>query len=303
MPPANVTERNLIKLSAAATSVLGVFAIVLGVAVNAQVMLLDGLYSFIGAAFSLLVLRMISFMGKGDSRFPFGKEMVEPLVVTLQYFAIGAMVLLGLISAVIALFTGGREVAPVAGVVYGAVTAAISLVVYLFFKRKGARAESGFVDAETNQWLVDSMLSVGILIGFGVSLILSYTPLSGLTVYADPVLVIIVSGYLITVPVREIRNNGREVLLMTPDKDLLRDVEDVVRDVEQQYGFDDAITRVAKVGDTLWVDVHYIVGNKSRARDVPDFDGVRQRLFDRLDGVELTRSLTVSFTADRKWAV
>ncbi|MBA2441215.1 MAG: cation diffusion facilitator family transporter [Rubrobacter sp.] len=279
-------------------------AVVWGVAISSQVILFDGVYSFVSVLLSLGSLLAAGFIRKTDDlRFPFGKETIEPLVITFKYLAIGAMCLFALFSAVSDLFEGGRAVNLGSATLYGAVATAACLLVYLYFKRRGGGAGSGFVRAEANQWLMDGLLSAGVLAGFVLALVLSLTPLAAVTAYVDPLMLILVSAYFLKVPVGEIRKAGREVLEMSPEEDLRRRLEEIVHGVEEEYGFDEPFIRLSKVGSKLYIEVDYVVGDESRVRDVTGFDQVRQLLSDRLEEVELSKWLTISFTADRKWAL
>ncbi len=150
---------------------------------------------------------------------------------------------------------------------------------------------------------MDGLLSAGVLAGFVLALVLSLTPLAAVTAYVDPLMLILVSAYFLKVPVGEIRKAGREVLEMSPEEDLRRRLEEVVHGVEEEYGFDKSFIRLSKVGSKLYIEVDYIVGDESQVRDVTGFDQVRQVLSDRLEEVELSKWLTISFTADRKWAL
>lgn len=304
MRAADEMEQRLLKVSATGALLFAVVAIVWGLAISSQVILFDGLYSFIGVLLSLTSLSAARFVRQTDEvRFPFGKEVIEPLVVTLQYLAIGAMCLFALFSAVGDLLQGGRPVNAGFAVLYGVVATALCLLVHLYLKRRGSGAGSGFVEAEANQWLVDGMLSLGVLFGFVVALVLSLTPLATATVYVDPVMVILVCAYFLKVPVGQIRKTGREILAMAPDESLRREVARVVEDIEEEYGFDESFLRLSKVGGKLYVEVDYVVGDSASVRDVHGLDLIREKLNGRLETVQLSKWLSVSFTADRKWAL
>lgn len=297
-------ERRLIRFSVICAALFAVVAVVWGVVINSQVILFDGLYSFVSVALSLGSLLAAGFIRSTDeARFPFGKESVEPLVITFKYLAIGAMCLFALFSAVSDLLGGGRAVNPGFAILYGAAATAACLLVYLYFRRSGGEAGSGFVRAEADQWFMDGMLSLGVLAGFVLALVLGFTPLAAATAYVDPVMVILVSAYFLKVPAAEILRSGREILEMSPEEDLRHRIEEIVRGVEEEYRFDETFIRLSKVGSKLYVEVDYVVGDETRVRDVEGFDRVRQLLSDRLEEVELSKWLTISFTADRKWAL
>lgn len=297
-------EYKLIRFSVFGAFLFAVVAVVWGLAIGSQVILFDGLYSFVGMLLSVVSLLAARFVRRTDeARFPYGKDVVEPLVVSLQYLAIGAMCLFALFSAVGDLIAGGRPVNAGSAILYGVVATVSCLLVHLYLRRRRSRAGSGFVNVESNQWLVDGMLSAGVLAGFVVAFVLGFTPLSGVTVYVDPIMVILVSGYFLKVPLTEIRKTSREILAMAPDGDLRGRVEEIARDIEEEYGFEESFVRLSKVGGKLYVEIDYVVGESSLINDVHGLDRVREHMSQRLEEVELSKWLTVSFTADRKWAL
>lgn len=90
MESGRATERGLIRASVVGAFLFAVVAVVWGVAINSQVILFDGLYSSVSVLLSLVSLLAASYVRQTDDlRFPFGKEVIEPLVVTLKYLAIG----------------------------------------------------------------------------------------------------------------------------------------------------------------------------------------------------------------------
>jgi predicted Co/Zn/Cd cation transporter (cation efflux family) len=88
---------------------------------------------------------------------------------------------------------------------------------------------------------------------------------------------------------------------MAPHQRLLDHLHADVEQVRREYAFVESFLRCAKVGDRLDVEVDYVVDDHSRAQTVRQFDEIRAVLAERLDRVELTTSMSVGFTADRRW--
>ncbi|UMZ74385.1 cation transporter [Natranaerofaba carboxydovora] len=94
-------EKKLLTISLWVTAAFALLSFVLGVLFHSQVIVFDGLYSLIGVGMSYFSLYAVSFIGKEDWRsFPFGKDIIEPLVVTINYFVILLLVAGSIISAV-----------------------------------------------------------------------------------------------------------------------------------------------------------------------------------------------------------
>ena len=71
----------------------------------------DGLYSFISLILSMLSLYINNYMAKKDfEKFPFGKHILEPIVISIKSLIIAIMCLYSLIGAIQDSSHGGNTV-------------------------------------------------------------------------------------------------------------------------------------------------------------------------------------------------
>src|SRR5690554_7783731 len=96
-------------------------------------------------------------------------------------------------SAVVSLLQGGRAVSADMGMVFGAVNVVGCLAVWVYLRWSSFRNDSGLVKAEQRQWLMDSALSAAVMIGFAAAWMLERSQWSELAVYADPVMMLVIS--------------------------------------------------------------------------------------------------------------
>ena len=73
----------------------------------------------------------------------------------------------------------------------------------------------------------------------------------------------------------------------------------LVRALGAEHGFADAVVRTSKVGGRLDLDVVFLVGADTTVRRC---DAVRAELERRLTASGHHASMSVGFTADRRWA-
>ncbi|WP_096435011.1 cation diffusion facilitator family transporter [Alteribacter populi] len=297
-------EKHLLAMSVYGALAFAVIAIVWGILVHSQMILFDGVYSLISVILSLFSLLSASYIQKHDyKQFPFGKEMLEPLVIIVKYFIILILCLFALSSAVSDLLSGGREVDPGFALLYAIVATVGGFIVYRFLKAGQKKIKSGFVEAESNQWLMDTLLSAGVMIGFFIAFLLTLTPFAHLTAFVDPLMVILVSGYFIKVPVTSIKQQLREVLEMSPGEEIKSILEESTQRIERKYQFDETHLRVSKVGSKLFIEVDFVVNEVSKDLTIAQQDQIREELTFHIQDLNFTKWLTVSFTNDRKWAI
>ncbi|SES10980.1 cation diffusion facilitator family transporter [Salipaludibacillus aurantiacus] len=306
MTHSEMYEQNLLKGSAYAAVAFAVISFILGLLLRSQVILFDGLYSIISVILSFLTLSAFKFMNKADfRRFPFGKETIEPLIIIIKYFSMIALITGSFIAAVIALFQGGRPVPVGAGLAYAAFASLFCFAVYRYFVARGKKINSNLLRAEANEWYLDTMVSLGVLIGFLIAFFLQFIPaLEAFIVYVDPVMMMVISFYFIKWPLIEIRHSMRELLEMRPADGTSEVVEKTAKAIEEREKLEESFIRVTKVAKTLWVEIDFVVGPDGSVQTIDDQDRIREELEERLKDLPLEkRWLTVSFTNNRKWAL
>ncbi|UTR08623.1 cation transporter [Evansella sp. LMS18] len=298
------TEKGILTISVYSAVVFSVAGVLLGILSMSQMILFDGLYSFISVVLSLLSLGAAQYIRKNDfQRFPFGKEIIEPIVLIVKYTVILVLCSGAFISAAAALFTGGRETALGYALLYAVLSAGGCYIVYKFLNRKQQTIRSGFIKAEANQWKMDMYLSFAVLGGFIVTALASAAGFSFITPYMDPVMVLLVSGYFIKVPLTEIVKAFKEVLEMAPDKEIQQQISGTIKKVTAHHNFEESFLRVSKVGSKLYVEVDFVLQTESNVKTVEQQDQVREEIADGIKKINYDKWLSVSFTKDRKWAV
>jgi predicted Co/Zn/Cd cation transporter (cation efflux family) len=298
-------EKILLKFSALGAVFFAVAGIMLGLMSGSQMILFDGLYSLSSVILSLLSLAASNFMHKTDKRFPFGKDVVEPLWVMVKYAVLLLLVGSTGISAFFSLFQGGRHIVMNTALAYSAIGSFLCLLVYLVLRQKSKQRTSALVKAELTQWFVDTILSFGVLAGFGISfLIQRFMPAwHGILPYVDPGMVVLATLYFIRIPVGEMGKALREVLEMSPEDGVTAKINDKVAFMEDKYEMNESFVRVARVGKTLWVEIDFVVKGSTKVSTIFDQDRLREELSDYIEGFSKGNWLTVSFTNARKWAV
>jgi predicted Co/Zn/Cd cation transporter (cation efflux family) len=177
---------------------------------------------------------------------------VEPLVIAVKGIVIASVCLLSMASAIVSLVNGGRAVDSGVALIFAAVSVVGCLAVWLYLAWAGRRTASGLIVAEHSQWLMDTALSVAVLAGFGVAWWLERSAWASLAVYADPVMMVAISGWFIVVPVKMAAGAVRELLLAAPSVELVEEVHEVLKCegiVPQQV-------RMAKVGPRLMLEIN-----------------------------------------------
>ncbi|MCS4433459.1 cation diffusion facilitator family transporter [Aquiflexum gelatinilyticum] len=298
------TEKQLLKFSVYGALLSALLAVVWGIVENSKIILFDGIYSLISVGLSMISLITASFMARQDfDHFPYGKEMIEPIIILGKFLVITILCLFALFSGISTLLSGGQEVNAGSGLIYAFIATLSCYAVHLVLKKKQKTIPSGLIDAESKQWLMDTFLSLAVLVGFLLSIGLGYTKYSHLMPYMDPLMVIVVSGYFLKVPITNMGLQIREVLDMKADDKYLDLCQEIVADIEKEYQFIESFLRVSKSGPKLFIEIDFVVSPEGWQPTLAEQDNIREEIMSKMKPISLKKWLNVAFTNDRKWAV
>ena len=298
------SEKNMLAFSAAGGLFFAVLGIVWGAAVRSDMIMFDGLYSLISLFLSILALYISNYIKKSDfDKFPFGKGVLEPIMVAFQSIVLIIMCLVTLVDGVKELIAGGNNVDAGLALMYSLISTVGCGLSYYILNKSGRKISSEMVNSESNQWLMDTILSAAVLVGFLIVAIISKTQYIFLTKYIDSIMVIASSLFFIKVPIKTLNKCFGEIINRNADKDINDKIYTIVKDIEEEYKFEDSITRVSKVGRELRIEIDFVFNEKSRLKELEEMDKVREEVYTGIKSIKLNKWLNVNFTADRKWAV
>lgn len=274
-------ENSILTFSALLASGFAVGGMVLGLLVGSIVIVFDGVYSLVSLLLTLLSLAASYYISKpSKSIFPFGKAVLEPIVIAIKAAVILVVVAFSLFSAVTALMTGGREVDASIATIFGVVNMIGCGYAWWFMAKKSRRFSSGLIEAEKKQWQMDTLLSVAVTLGFIAAWLVSLTPYAHYAVYADPMMMVLMGFYFLKVPFDMLVGALRELLMMTPSKELCQSVGKDVLEIEKVTEHQLKLAGVTKVGQELRVNVDLHVDDDTLELDT--LEHTRKQLTKRL---------------------
>ncbi len=288
-------ERSALWISVGATVVIAVGALVLGIATGTRIVVFDGAYMSIGLVLSVASLRAAAVVGAGpDRRYPFGRDALTPLVVTIQGLAIAGTLIYAVGDAIVLIRAGGSPVDPIVIAGYGAATAVAGFAVAAILKRRAP--ESDLVTAECAQWRAGAVLSAVMLAGAVIAAALVAAGRQTVADYVDPVLVLVACAVLAYIPVQLITAGVNELLEGAPSRELTARIHQAVENVRTEFGLGRPLVRSGKVGRKLYVEVDFTVDGTGW--DVAAEDEVRRAIDRALSTLGMDVWAYVSLTTD-----
>ncbi|MGM9978638.1 MAG: cation diffusion facilitator family transporter [Clostridium sp.] len=298
------SEKNTLMLSASGALFFAVLGVVWGIVIDSSMIVFDGLYSLISLFLSILAIFITGYISKNDfEKFPFGKRVLEPITVAFNSIVLTVMCSITFINSAKEILTGGKAVDAELALGYSIISIAGCMIVYRVLARNNKKICSDIIKAESNQWLMDTLVSVAVLVGFLICTILDKTSLAYLSKYIDPLMVVITSAIFIRVPITTLIKSFKEILNRNADKDINDEIYTIVKDVEKEYNFEDSITRVSKIGKELRIEIDFVFNEQSKLNKLEEMDNVREYVYRSMSDIQLDKWLNVNFTGNKKWAI
>ncbi|RBI65437.1 cation transporter [Vreelandella sulfidaeris] len=267
-----VAERRALRFSAISASLFAFTGLALGLTSGSITILFDSGYSLLSLVLASLSLFALQQARKpADDHYPFGRLTVEPLAVLLKGVVIAMVCVVSLVSALWSLLDGGRLVTLDLALMFGVVNVTGCLLTWWWLARYARVARSSLLAAELRQWQMDTWLSAAVMLGFGLTWLLTQSPWASYARFADPVMVLIIAGYFLPMPIRMVKGALRELMFAGSCTSVRQDVIEDVADFDVTA--DDV--RLAQVGSFLMVDIQL---DKQQFNDAQEIvDSVEQR--------------------------
>ena len=297
-------ENKILKLSVVGALFFALFGIAWGWALDSDMIIFDGLYSFISVILSMLSLYINNYMAKRDfEKFPFGKHILEPIVISIKSLIIAIMCLYSLVGAIKTIASGGNNLEISLVLIYSIVSVIGCGAISFYMKIKEKKLSSELIKAESTQWFMDTALSTAVLVAFLIAMLLKNTKLNFLNPYVDPFMTLMVSILCIRIPIKSFIESFKEVICVKADDEINDDIYVLVKEIEEEYNFEESITRVSKIGRELRIEIDFVYNKDSKLKTLDQMDNVREEINNAIKHIDYNKWLNVSFTGNKKWAI
>ncbi|QYN02165.1 cation diffusion facilitator family transporter [Pseudomonas protegens] len=297
----NRGEQALLKQSTVLMFAVAIAGIVTGFVSGAQSILFDGFFSLIATFIKVLMLITAKLIAKeSNHRFQFGFWHLEPMVLLIEGSFLMLIAIYAFLNGVFGIINGGREVELGLVIFYAAFFAVAEFAYFFYVRRRNRKLKSSLIQFDNISWLVDAMLSVGLLVSFIIALLLKQYGHGQWAVFVDPAILILLALSMLPPALKILRPALRDVLGIAPDQ-LDEKVRNVMEQAKAAHGFDDYISYVQKHGRARFIEIHIVLPAHYPLQDVATLDRLREEISSQLGEADAARWLTISFTGDRKW--
>ena len=297
-------EQRTLTLSLVCVVVIALGSLAWGLAIESDVVILNGVFSLVSLIGSVLYLTAARLVTRpADRRFQYGYAHVEPMVNSVNGMLVLVICLYAFINGVEGLRAGGSEVDAASVIWFGVVSGLICAAVGTYELWMARRTGSQLLRNDAREWLIDAALQPGdaawlrrslrargaVALGLGALCGQRAGRGAGAAVPADPAR----------------RRGAQRPRAAAHEQRGRRDrerVEAAMRAIRSEHDIRSHTTHVAKVGRSHLVEVNIVVGPRFELQTVAEQDGLRQRIWSAVDRPIDAAWLTINFTADPRWA-
>ncbi|KPU59625.1 cation efflux family protein [Pseudomonas fluorescens] len=297
----NRGEQILLKQSTFLMLAVAIAGIITGFVSGAQSILFDGFFSLIATFIKVLMLITARLIAKeSNQRFQFGFWHLEPMVLLIEGSFLLLIAIYAFLNGVFGIINGGREIELGLVIVYAAVFTVVEFIYFFYVRHRNRQLKSTLIQFDNISWLVDAMLSAGLLVSFLTALLLKTQGYEKWAVYVDPLILILLALSMLAPSFKILGPALRDVLGMAPDQ-LDDKVRQVMDEATIKHGFDDYLSYVQKHGRACFIEIHVVLPADYRLEGIGQLDRLREDISAKLGKADAARWLTISFTGDRKW--
>ena len=232
--------------------------------------------------------------------FNFGYSVIEPLFNLVKGLLILAVVLSSSIIAVKLLLTGGNTPSFGESIIYFFISTITCLALTILFYNKNKNAPSPIIHVEYKNWLIDTVISASIGVAFITSYFLQNTSFASWIKYTDPVVTLLIIVLIIKLPLTTIKTGVKEILLSAPNKDVVGNINTVIKNVISEYDFKDYNFKATKTGREIYLLIHIqVVNTKDKLYILKTQDEVRGQIKLELNKQFNHVKLDIAFSEDK----
>lgn len=234
-----------------------VLEILMAIYTSSQAVLLDAVYDGVEFVMLLPSIFLIPLLYKpSNEKHPFGYMQIESMFVVIKGATMTAVTIGLIINNIEIMFHGGRNIAFGTVAWFELIACIISIGVSLYLKKKNRTMNSPLIDMEINGWNIDSVASLGMSAAFFLPVLLPVEPIQMLRPYLDQIITVVLSLFMLRVPVNAVITGMRDLFLFPPEEKTIEEIKEIIEPILKAYGYQKLYYDIVRTGRKLWISVY-----------------------------------------------
>ncbi|HOJ39204.1 MAG TPA: cation diffusion facilitator family transporter [bacterium] len=263
-------EVKLNLLSVAASLLIFLSAAGIGLAIDSITLLLSSSAQLVDVITGFFYHRVITTVDREpNERYHFGFAKYEPLTAFLSGVLILSACVFSLKFAVQDIIHPEEVENYSAGLVLAGVTAVVSFMLVPLLRKYARVFHSSILRVIAVEWFNDGLSSVGIAVGFLLAQQFSREGHSLWAAYVDPVMSIILVGFLVVEPIKIVRSSLEDLLDINPGETTEEQAKELAENLRKEFNLAGVKkVRLRKAGRKIFLEIKFVTPPESSVREL-----------------------------------
>lgn len=254
-------EQKALLISMYGGVVFVVVEVLMALLTRSQAVLMDAAYDAAELVLIAISLRIVPllYMPLTEKR-PFGYGQVESLFIVFKGLLLVAVTAGLIVSNIIIIAQGGHNVTFVYVAIFEFFIAIMGGIIMVILKKMNKDLKSPMVLVEINGWYIDMVASIGMAVAFLLPTIINTEWMIKITPYLDSTIAILLSLFILPVPIKIIVTGMRDLFLIAPEQEVVDEIKEICQDVMVKANFTNHIEAISydilRTGRRLWVSIY-----------------------------------------------
>lgn len=250
-------EMSALEISLAGSTIFVILELIMAVYTSSQAVLLDAVYDGVELLMIFVSLAFVPLLYKpSNEKRPFGYLQVESLFVVVKGTIMSAVTVGLIVNNIQIVLHGGRHVNFSVIAYFELISTALSILVILILRRMNQNLTSPIVVMEIQEWKIDTAVSLGMTLAFFLPVLIQADRFAPLIPYLDQIFAIILSIFMLPVPVKTVITGLRDLFLLPPEEETVQDIKNIITPILGAYGYDKLYFDIVRTGRKLWISVY-----------------------------------------------
>jgi len=263
------TEARINFFSLLASLFLFFLTAAIGLAIDSITLLLASSKQLVDVIIGFFYHKVIATLElEPNHRYHFGFAKYEPLTAFLSGILIVSFCVLNLKYAIQDIIHPEEVTNYLAAIVLASMTAVISFILVAVLRRYARVLHSSILKMLAVDWFNDAISALGITVGFLLGRQFSHQGHTRSAAYTDPVMSIILAGFLVVEPIKLIRSNMEDLLDVNPGKITEEKAQNLAESMRQEFHLPGIQQlRLRKAGRKVFLEIKFFIRPETTAEE------------------------------------
>lgn len=232
---------------------------VMSIFTASQAILMDAVYDAAELIMIIASLRIMPLLYKPTTeKHPFGYSQAESIFLIIKGSMLTAVTVGLVLNNIQLIMNGGSSVEYIDVVGFQFLAVAVSIAVIIVLRRIYRQTLSPLVKIEVDGWTIDCIASAGLGLAFLVPVLVDMPFIEVISPYLDPVMAIVLSVYILPVPVKTVAEGLRDLFLFAPEDDIVHDIKNMCEELLNQYSIHSTGYDIVRTGRKMWISIYFV---------------------------------------------